>query len=311
MRTYLCFDFGGTFIKHALITEAGQIMSQDKYPTVCEDYEAFMNGLRKVYEDHPDVAGIAVSMPGLIDVEAGYAHTGGAITCLAQRNVADEISRLCGGLPVSIENDAKAAAGAELMSGALKDVSNGAVIVIGTALGGTVIVDRKILRGTNLFAGELSYVYYNNVHMGDTEFGELPRKHENEGRGLFTDRCTPKRICQIYGALVGREVDVTKCPLIFKAAKQGDLSAQRAIRTVCRDLAMMIFNLQCIVDPEVIAIGGGISNDELFIEMLKEEVTVYADHIVPGAPLPKVTGCRYRSDSNLLGALYTHRILYH
>ena len=310
MRTYLCFDFGGTYIKYAVITEEGRILSQDKYPTICDDYDAFMEQIRKVYEVHSGVSGIAVSMPGLIDVERGYAHTGGAILCLANRNVAQEISCLCDGLPVSIENDAKAAAGAELMSGALQDVRNGAVLVIGTALGGTVVVDRKILRGRNLFAGELSYVYYNNEHLMDREFGELPRKHEKKGTGLFTDRCTPKRICQIYGALTGEEVDLTQCPEIFERAKSGDLQAERAIRTVCKDLAMLIFNLQCVVDPEVIAIGGGISNDELFIDILKEEVAELADHIVSGAPMPVVKECRYRSDSNLLGALYTHLLMY-
>ena len=112
MRTYLCFDFGGTYIKYAVITEEGRILSQDKYPTICDDYDAFMEQIRKVYEIHSGVSGIAVSMPGLIDVERGYAHTGGAILCLANRNVAQEISCLCDGLPVSIENDAKAAAGA-------------------------------------------------------------------------------------------------------------------------------------------------------------------------------------------------------
>ncbi|MBQ2867235.1 MAG: ROK family protein [Firmicutes bacterium] len=310
MRTYLCFDFGGTFVKYAVITEEGTILFQNKYPTICDDHDAFMENIRKVYEAHTDVDGIAVSMPGLIDVEKGFAHTGGAILCLAERNVAQEISRLCGGLPVSIENDAKAAAGAELMSGVLKDVRNGAVIVIGTALGGTVVVDRKILRGTNLFAGELSYVYYNNEHMRDSGFGELPRKHEKDGRGLFTDRCTPKRICQIYGALTAEEVDLTRCPEIFERAKTRDPLAEQAIRIVCKDLAMLIFNLQCVMDPEVIAIGGGISNDELFIDILREEVAVFADHIVPGAPMPVVKGCRYRSDANLLGALYTHLIQY-
>ncbi len=307
MRTYLCFDFGGTFIKYAVIAEDETIVMQDKFPTICNDYDAFTANIQRIYEEHCDVSGIAISMAGVVDVDTGYAYTGGAITCLAERNIAEEFSRLCGGLPVSIENDAKAAAYAELVSGALKDCNNGAVIVIGTALGGTVIVDRKIMRGTNLFAGELSYVYYSNEHMTDREFGDCPRKHEKNGRGLFTDRCTPKRICQIYSALTGKETDVTECPAVFERAKQGEGQAMTAIRTVCHDLAMLIFNLQCVIDPDVTAIGGGISNDELFIQILQEETAVYADHIVPGAPSPVVTVCKYGSSANLLGAYYAHR----
>ncbi|MBR5001014.1 MAG: ROK family protein [Firmicutes bacterium] len=307
MNTYLCFDFGGTFIKYAVIAKDESILVQDKFPTVCDDHEAFMANIRRVYEEYPDVKGIGISMAGVVDTDTGFAYTGGAITCLAQRNIVSEISALCGELPVSIENDAKAAAYAELSSGALKDCRNGVVIVIGTALGGTVIADRKILRGKNLFAGELSYVYYNNEAMMDRKFGELPRKHDKEGTGLFTDRCTPKRICQLYSALSGEQVDVTDCPVVFERAENGDEHALWSIRSVARDLAMLAFNLQCVVDPDVIAIGGGISSDPMFIQFVKEEIREFADHIVPGAPIPEVTVCKYGSSANLIGAFYSHR----
>ena len=307
MKQYLCFDFGGTFIKYAVIAEDETFLVQDKFPTECLDYEVFKANIRAIYEQYPHVAGIGISMAGVVDVDTGFAHTGGAIKCLAGRNVVEEFSRLCGGLPVTIENDAKAAAYAELISGALKDCNNGAVIVIGTALGGTVVVDRKIVRGSHLFAGELSYVYYSNEHMEDKEFGRCERIHEKEGRGLFTDRCTPKRISLIYSDLIGRSVDVTEVPWIFSQAREGDENALKAIQTCCHDLAMLAFNLQCVVDPDVIAIGGGISNDPMFIEMLQKEVEIYADHIVPGAPAPMIQPCHYGSNANLLGAFYFHR----
>ncbi|MBR6501674.1 MAG: ROK family protein, partial [Firmicutes bacterium] len=166
---------------------------------------------------------------------------------------------------------------------------------------------RKILRGKNLFAGELSYVYYNNEAMMDRKFGELPRKHDKEGTGLFTDRCTPKRICQLYSALSGEQVDVTDCPVVFERAENGDEHALWSIRSVARDLAMLAFNLQCVVDPDVIAIGGGISSDPMFIQFVKEEIREFADHIVPGAPIPEVTVCKYGSSANLIGAFYSHR----
>jgi len=304
MRTYLCFDFGGTFIKYAVISQEEQILVQDKFPTICDDYDRFMEQIRSVYEQNADVSGIGISMPGILAVEHGHAFTAGEITCLAGRNIAEEISRLCGGLTVVIENDAKAAAYAELAAGSLKDCRNGAVIVIGTALGGTVVVDRKILRGQNLFAGEFSFLYYCNEHVQETAFGDCPGKYDRDGRGIFPDRCTPKRICQLYSSMTGEPLDVKECPRVFEAARSGSLTAMKAIRTVCSDLAMLIFNLQCIIDPDVIAIGGGISNDDLFLDILKEEVERYADHPVPGAPVPVIKRCRYGSDANLWGVYF-------
>ena len=58
---------------------------------------------------------------------------------------------------------------------------------------------------------------------------------------------------------------------------------------------------------EKIAIGGGISSDPMFIQFVKEEIREFADHIVPGAPIPEVTVCKYGSSANLIGAFYSHR----
>lgn len=302
MRNYLCIDCGGTYTKYAVIREDHTLLKRGRVRTECDDYGLFMANIRGIYEENRDVCGIAMSLPGMLDVERGYAHTGGAIWCIYDKNIAAEISAACDGLPVTIENDAKAAGMAEVADGALKGCKNGVVIVVGTALGGTIVINGEVVRGRNLFAGEVSYLYYSNEFMAE----KVP-SGDAEERQLFYKRCTPSGMCRIYTQRTGIPLGSTDCPWLFSQYKKGDPDAEYAIRACCHDLAMLLFNIQCIMDPEVIAIGGGVSSEEAFIEMLREEVSLYAQHPLRGVPQPVIEACRHKNDANLLGAYYAHR----
>lgn len=303
MKQYLCIDCGGTFTKYAVIRENNDLLKKGQIKTECANYDLFMANIQKLFKENQDVCGIAMSLPGVLDVETGYAHTGGAIGCIYGVNIAAEISKICNGLPVTIENDAKAAGIAEVADGALKGCRNGVVIVIGTALGGTIVINEEVVRGKNLFAGEISYIYYKNWQDDTSNVTE----NKKDGR-LYTEYCTPKKMCDIYSARTGRQLSSTDNPWLFRQYEKGDKDAEYAIRTCCRDLAMLLFNIQCVTDPEVIAIGGGISNEQILIDLLQEEVAVYAKtHKFSGAPVPIVKACKYKSDANLFGAYFAHR----
>ena len=306
MKKYLCFDAGGTFIKYALIDDRENFLESGKLTTSeFRSAEDLLDEIGALYETHSDVVGIAMAMPGMIDVERGYMYTGGSLQYLKEVSFAQMVSQRCVNIPVTLENDAKAAATAELYSGALKDCKNGIVITVGTALGGTLVIDRKVLRGNNLFAGELSYAYYSQEHM----FDDPPPKQ------IFSEACKETfwalragaaRMCELYRS-DGGDPSVTSGEQLFERIQCGDDKAATALRTCCHDLAMLLFNLQCTIDPDVIAIGGGISEQPLFIETLREETEVYRNVALDGAPRVNVVPCTYRNNANLLGAFYFHR----
>ena len=301
MNHYLCIDGGGTFVKHAVIAEDGSFLSHGKYDTPCHDLELFLNSIRDLYEKDPDVRGIALSMPGVIDIERGYMQNAGPIRCCSETYLCDLISERCGGLPVSVENDGKAAARAEMISGALKDCNSGVVIGLGTGIAGTVFVDRKILRGSHLFAGELSYNYRHN----DRVFSEDPMPDHDTRRQRYSSLCTPGGIVEGYMRLSGENgLGAKDCPLIFEKMNAGDTNAFQAVQGAARDLAMLIYNVQCIVDPDAFAIGGGMSAQDVFVEMVQEAVKAYVPFDSKVCPVPVVKTCQYRNDANLLGALY-------
>ena len=137
----LCIDVGGSFLKHTVLDDELDIKKVSSAVTPRNDLNSFLREIRKIYDRYQGISGIAVSIPGIIDTERGFMYTGGSLDYIRDIPMAETISELCDGLPVSIENDAKAAATAELYAGVLKHAKNGIILTLGTAVGGTVIVE--------------------------------------------------------------------------------------------------------------------------------------------------------------------------
>ena len=149
MKKYLAIDLGGTAIKYGVADEEMNFLSKGKVDSRTDSYESFLEDLKKILEECGEgVEGVCISMPGMIDRIKGFAYTGGAYRWVKQIPLAMQLKEELG-LPVTICNDAKAAALAELGFGNLKDIRNGIAIILGTGIGGAVIIDGKLLDGSH------------------------------------------------------------------------------------------------------------------------------------------------------------------
>lgn len=306
----LTIDVGGTYIKYGLV-ENGIISCKGKKPTPAvplkwgEDvdeelailfrkkYREYFDTLREIFLELGDgIDGIAMSVPGILDSRTGYVYSGGALCYISEINFADEVSRLCNGVPVTIENDAKAAAMAELSSGVLKGIKDASVVLFGTAIGGCTICNGEIIRGSNQFSGEFSSIKLRSSSGTKETWGNF---------GVHT-------MYDEYAAQKGIEKGAVTGEMLFEKAEAGDKKACEIVRNYCRLMCEPICNLQVVTDPQVIAIGGGISSQRLFIDMLREEVERSCIEIKsPNYPTPTLVACKYRNDANLIGA-YLHFI---
>ncbi len=306
----LTIDVGGTYIKYGLV-ENGIISCKGKKPTPAvplkwgEDvdeelailfrkkYREYFDTLREIFLELGDgIDGIAMSVPGILDSRTGYVYSGGALCYISEINFADEVSRLCNGVPVTIENDAKAAAMAELSSGVLKGIKDASVVLFGTAIGGCTICNGEIIRGSNQFSGEFSSIKLRSSSGTKETWGNF---------GVHT-------MYDEYAAQKGIEKGAVTGEMLFEKAEAGDKKACEIVRNYCRLMCEPICNLQVVTDPQVIAIGGGISSQRLFIDMLREEVERSCKEIKsPNYPTPTLVACKYRNDANLIGA-YLHFI---
>lgn len=295
---YLVFDIGGTFVKYAMISSTGKIQFKNKIPTLLDQgIEPFIHSLALVYQEMKGeyaIDGIAVSTPGAVDVEKGIVYNGGNLPFLHQQCLRDLVSEQCDGIKVAVENDGKCAGLAEAWIGSAKDVQDAIVIAFGTGIAGAVIKDKKIHRGNRLIAGEVSFL------LNDMDRHHKPTiwAHQNSALSLGQRLAAAKNDSEAYSG-----------EKFFAMLEQGDADADNILKDFAYSASIHLYNLQLIFDPDVICIGGGISEQPRLIEEIKNQVNVIWDQ-VPHIGKPNIVKCKFNNDSNLLGALYNYMQVY-
>lgn len=293
MKKYMVIDVGGTAIKYALMDEEFNFYHKGELPTPKTGLEPYFNTLTELVMPYQsEISGVAFSMPGQIDSEKGYLFTGGNLDkFIHEYPVAEELKKRWG-LPVTVENDARCAALAEVSKGALKGCKDGIVIVLGTGIGGAVIKNGKIHSGNKFSAGEVSFLLvHNDLEKRDCIWGE----HGNN-----------KAMLSKVSETTGIPTEELDGKIIFEMANQKDERVLEALRKHFREIAIQIYNLQVIYDPERIAIGGGISKQPLVIELIQAGLDEIYEKVWRTVNPVDLVPCHFRSDANLIGALYYH-----
>ena len=194
----------------------------------------------------------------------------------------------------AVENDAKAAAAAEIWKGSMQGVSNGTVIVLGTGIGGAVIIDGKVYRGSTFAAGEYSGI---PTTLLSGKYDPTKMWARVNGVGIM---------CDNYAKKLGVDPEGMNGRILFTDANEGKQEALDAIDEYCESLAAGIVSLQFVLDVERVAIGGGISKQPLLMESLHKKLHAYYDEAGAFMPatLPEVVTCEFGNDANMIGALY-------
>lgn len=291
MKKYLVLDVGGSAIKYAVMDAEKNIYERGKVPTPLDCLDSFVDSIESLYKQYSDVSGIAMSMPGRINPELGYCFTGGALVYNHDINMAELLSERCG-VRVTIGNDAKCAANAELGFGSLQDVQDGAVVILGTAIGGALIKDHKVLSGCRFGAGEFSNIItdYHKPYRGESSW------YANSGiNGLLLHIQEALETEEHY---TGEE--------IFEMANNGNEAVLKGLNQFCLEIAVQIYNINQIFDCEKVAIGGGISAQPLLLELIKKNFDEIYNSCYASTLPPEIVVCEYRNDANLIGALYQH-----
>ncbi|MFR7590968.1 MAG: ROK family protein [Longibaculum sp.] len=285
----LTIDIGGTFIKYGLIDEYCQLSLKSKVKTPYKGKEEFLKTLKKIYLEYKEYGlnGIAISAPGLIDVDKGIMVTSGMLTYLEGIHLSEELSQLCDNIFVTVENDAKAAALCESWKGVAKDADNCVVIVFGSGIGGGVVIGRNVLRGKDLIAGEFSPLFIDLKKDSYDNFAQvystlaIVKKVQDKKNNMTIDGET---IMQLY--------------------ENNDLDVTEILEEWFVAIAKYCFNIDNILNPDCICIGGGISQNPLFVKKINEAIEdISKNAFVFKKPVVKT--CKYYNDSNLIGAYYT------
>lgn len=282
----LGIDIGGTKVAVAVVDRDGQILHRHELPSDTSSadalFETVLNGIRAVLETSEmmmdDFYGVGAGVPGKVDHVNGVA--------VFQNNIpwgnfpfVDRLKEEFGeDLKVLIDNDVKVAAYAEYATRNLSADETFTYVTISTGLAATTIVNNTILRGAG-FSGEIGF---------------LPLKDEEGYIGLENYAAGPAIQAAYPGAESTKEV--------FQKAGAGDEEALTIIKDRAHAMAVGLYSIVCMLDPNMIVLGGSVAyhNPEFvaeIIEQLREFVIDEQSHILKNVVRTVLGG-----DNGVIGA---------
>lgn len=292
MKKYLTLDVGGSAIKYACIQEDLTIIEKSSVPTPMDTLDNFIETIGHIYDQYENqISGMAISMPGIIDPERGYQYTGGALRYITNLETVKVLKERCP-TNITIGNDAKCAANAEIGFGNLQDIQDGAVVILGTGIGGCLIKDHQVHTGKHFSAGEFSFIKTNNLDAISWDHA-------------WSTRCGIKGLLERVQEQLETDENFSGIE-IFEMANQGNEKVIAGIDAFAKEVATQIFNVHIIFDCEKVAIGGGISAQPLLIQLIQDNLNKIYDNLGFDVFQPEIVPCRFRNDANLIGALYQH-----
>ena len=295
-------DVGGTKIAAGVVTPEGKILDETRYPTP-HSPERLVGSIARAVEEVSDgleVGGVCLAVPGLVFAQENKVVFSPNLRAIEGIPLKDEL-RPRVGAPLTIENDANAAAWGEFRFGAGSEVDHLVFLTLGTGIGGGVITHGLLLRGAQGSGGELGHVTVQatgprcacgnrgclEALASGTAIGRRGREVAIEYPGSALGRLAIRR--RVLGE------DVTDL------ARQGDELALSVLDEAGRWLGIGLAGFVNIFNPEVIAVGGGaMEAGELILEAARAEVHLRARP--PSRDLVEVKEATLGPESGVLGA---------
>lgn len=253
-------DFGGTSAKVGLVGRGGEILGRDLVEIdpradfrhivdpVADRIRALVR--RSVPGGRPLAVGLGT--PGFVDSRTGVVMSGAEnIPALKGNSVAAALGEALG-LPAFADNDATCAAAGELCFGAGKSLRHFALVTLGTGVGGGLVLDGRVYRGSRGFAGEIGHICLDPGGLW-CNCGS---------RGCLEQYASAPAIARIFREKLGkreREAWEPTAKDVFQRAAQGDPEARDAVEEAARSLAQAFGTLLNVLNLEAFLIGGGVS----------------------------------------------------
>jgi predicted NBD/HSP70 family sugar kinase len=291
VKYHLGIDIGGTFIKYALVDEAYKIINKWKVPTVgFAAKDEFYDYICANCQDLSVVESIGISAPGVIDKDANVkSYAAPNVRIMHGTNVAAEVAVRTGKRASAI-NDAKAAGLCELKIGNAQNTESSAFLVIGTGTGGCICNKDDVIYGKDSFAGEFHFIPF--IYF---------RKKSIDVQGNYASMTA---LMQIYNSKEEKKQAETG-EEIAAAYLKGDETAKLAVDEWTTNIVIQLLTITVFYNPEVICIGGGISEETWFINLLREKfINILAAQFNGAIQITtQIRPCKYTNDANILGAI--------
>lgn len=285
-----CFDIGGTTIKAARARGPGDLVPLGRVPTPRDDFDAFVAAIGALAPEGP----LAISITGVVDPESGLA-TVANIPCVDGRFLGAELGAALG-RQVLVANDADCFVLAEAYAGAGQEHRVVFGAILGTGVGGGIVVDGKLHRGAGGLGGEWGHGTIVATKVSVPPF-DVPHFACGCGLSGCLDTVGAARgIERLHRLLQGADLASTA---IVAAWESGDGAAAQTVDLYVELVAQPLALVVNIVGPDIIAVGGGMGNAPALIARLDAAVRA---RILRRIDRPLVVPARLTVDAGLIGA---------
>ena len=257
-------DLGGTTVKIAFFDENGTMLSKWEIPTdtsdsgknILPDIAASVSAHRQAQGlTREQLIGIGIGVPGPVNdrgVVNRCVNLGWGVTDIA--NTLGDLT----GLPVTAGNDANVAALGECWKGGGAGCENMVFATLGTGVGGGIVVGGNVIHGVHGGGGEIGHLVLNREETEVCGCGK---------RGCVEQYCSASGIVRLAKKHLAassapsslRALETLTCKDVFDACAAGDSEAAAILDLVYRYMGEFLANVCCVVDPEVVVLGGGVS----------------------------------------------------
>lgn len=269
-------DIGGTTCKIGFFETSGKLLDKWEIKTNTENHgESILSDVAKAVDNKlaqegiskEEVQGIGVGVPGPVNSE------GVVERCVnlgwGTVDVEAELGSLTG-LMVRAGNDANVAALGEMWQGGAKGCKDVVMVTLGTGVGGGIIVNGKVVAGFNGAGGEIGHITVNHDEIEACNCGQYGCLEQyTSATGIV--RVAKRKLAKSTDETSLRKFEPLTAKDVFDEAKAGDEIALGLVDEVCGILGATLSNIACVVNPEIIVIGGGVSKaGDILIESIQK-----------------------------------------
>ena len=289
-------DLGGTKIEAVALAKDGRELGRVRVPTPRRDYDGTLDAIadlvRQLEQAHGGPASVGVGIPGAISPATGLVKNANSTWLIGRAFDHDLAARLQ--RPVRMANDANCFALSEATDGAGAGAAVVFGVIIGTGVGGGVVVDGRLVEGAHRIAGEWGH---NPL--------PWPRDEERPGPRCYCGRhgcietfLSGPGLARDFTAATGRSLEADQ---IAAAAAAAGADASAALERYMERMARALATVINLLDPEVIVLGGGLSN----VEALYTGVPArWLPHVFSDEVHTRLVKARHGDSSGVRGAAW-------
>jgi glucokinase len=299
MKKYVVgVDVGGTNIKLGVVDPEGRVIVRNSFATkpfassrikligaIAREIEAIITsaGLNK-----KQIAGVGVGLPGLVDYEQGIVRFLPNIPGWKNVHLKSILEKKIK-LSVFVDNDVKIITLAESQFGAGQGVRNLICLTLGTGVGAGLILNGQLYRGEANAAGELGHMPLN----------EQGPKCNCGGWGCFETYVGNRPLFALASRMMGQKDMTTQ--KMFALAQKGNKKALDYWRAVAQRIGNGLVGIVNLLNPRLIIIGGGVSNNEKFL-FKRIAATIRARAMSLQGSSFKIKRAQFKDDAGIIGA---------